>query len=312
MAPPSHLRVERSPSRRARRAAHGEPDRQRRRRAGGALRPARLAERDAGAAGDRRRRGRRAAIATGAELYFKSVPSRGGSYWKFDDAARFELWADRPRPRSARSWCAPGPSTTTACATSIACAAGPTRPPRALLRRVQPARAHARGDARDIGRAGPTSTRRPIPTTGSTSPASAAASRSCTAPTPATASSSPTRPTTSRRRSCGCPTSPGRSTARARRRPRRPCRPAAARPRRRLRPRRRSLMELGLDGKVAFVTGATRGIGRAIALRLADEGCAVGLCARDADAVAAGGRRSCARSAWRRTAWPPTSPTRPR
>ena len=33
------------------------------------------------------------------------------------------------------------------------------------------------------------------------------------------------------------------------------------------------------------MTGATRGIGRAIALRLADEGCAVGLCARDADAV---------------------------
>jgi 3-oxoacyl-[acyl-carrier protein] reductase len=44
-------------------------------------------------------------------------------------------------------------------------------------------------------------------------------------------------------------------------------------------------MELGLAGKVAFVTGATRGIGRAIVLRLADEGCAVGLCARDADEV---------------------------
>ncbi|HSS58573.1 MAG TPA: SDR family oxidoreductase [Solirubrobacteraceae bacterium] len=44
-------------------------------------------------------------------------------------------------------------------------------------------------------------------------------------------------------------------------------------------------MDLGLAGKIAFVTGATRGIGRAIILRLADEGCAVGLCARDADEV---------------------------
>jgi 3-oxoacyl-[acyl-carrier protein] reductase len=44
-------------------------------------------------------------------------------------------------------------------------------------------------------------------------------------------------------------------------------------------------MDLGLDGKIAFITGATRGLGRAIAARLVEEGCAVGLCARDRDEV---------------------------
>lgn len=39
-------------------------------------------------------------------------------------------------------------------------------------------------------------------------------------------------------------------------------------------------MELGLKGKIALVTGASYGIGRAIAMALADEGCAVGICAR--------------------------------
>lgn len=45
-------------------------------------------------------------------------------------------------------------------------------------------------------------------------------------------------------------------------------------------------MDLGLRGKRAIVTGGTRGIGRAIALQLAEEGCDVAICARNAAQVA--------------------------
>src|SRR5207237_7226021 len=44
-------------------------------------------------------------------------------------------------------------------------------------------------------------------------------------------------------------------------------------------------MDLGLKGKKAIVTGATRGIGRAIANLLAAEGCDVAICARNKEAV---------------------------
>lgn len=46
-------------------------------------------------------------------------------------------------------------------------------------------------------------------------------------------------------------------------------------------------MDLGLNGKRAIVTGATRGIGRAIAERLVAESCSVAICARNAQEVAA-------------------------
>jgi 3-oxoacyl-[acyl-carrier protein] reductase len=44
-------------------------------------------------------------------------------------------------------------------------------------------------------------------------------------------------------------------------------------------------MELGLSGKVALITGSSRGIGRGIALALADEGCNVVVTGRDAGAL---------------------------
>jgi len=44
-------------------------------------------------------------------------------------------------------------------------------------------------------------------------------------------------------------------------------------------------MDLALRGKVALVTGASRGIGRATAIELASEGANLGICGRDHDAL---------------------------
>ncbi len=46
-------------------------------------------------------------------------------------------------------------------------------------------------------------------------------------------------------------------------------------------------MDLGLQGKVAVISGASRGLGRAIAEGLAAEGASVAICARSQDAIAA-------------------------
>jgi NAD(P)-dependent dehydrogenase (short-subunit alcohol dehydrogenase family) len=46
-------------------------------------------------------------------------------------------------------------------------------------------------------------------------------------------------------------------------------------------------MDLGLTGKVAIITGASDGLGRATAERLAEEGAAVALCARGAERLRA-------------------------
>jgi len=46
-------------------------------------------------------------------------------------------------------------------------------------------------------------------------------------------------------------------------------------------------VDLGISGRVALVTAASRGLGRASAMALAREGAKVAICARGTDALAA-------------------------
>jgi hypothetical protein len=93
MAPPTHLRVVRSPSRKH------VVLRMENRIVNIGTGPAELFGQRISLSEMRARQvianagGVRTRFDTGAELYFKSVPSRGGSYWKWQNAARFELWA---------------------------------------------------------------------------------------------------------------------------------------------------------------------------------------------------------------------------
>ena len=207
----------------ARRAAHGEPDRQHRRRPRGALRPAHLAERDAGAAGGRRRRGaaapdrdrRRAVLQVRAlaRRLLLEVPQRGALRAVGHRCAGHRTRLVRTGPK--HDYCLRDLDRVRD---------GPTVRARPLLRRVQPGCGHPRDHPRDIrGWADVYPSTYPgnwIEVTGL---------RGCFAVVhradPGNRIRESNEADNAGSRSSGCPTGPGRSAARVRRRRLRPCRP---------------------------------------------------------------------------------------
>ncbi len=67
-------------------------------------------------------------------------------------------------------------------------------------------------------------------------------------------------------------------------------------------------MKLGLGGRIALVTAASRGLGKAVALRLAEEGADVAICARGVEQLRKTPTRSRLRQGVRRWRSRPMSP----
>ena len=313
MAPPSHLRLGTQPEQAARRAADGEPHRQPRRRRGGALRRARLADRDARAPGDRGRRGAALPRRSPARSSTSSRCPRAAGPTGSSRTRRASSCGRSIAPAFARTLVRTGPKLDYCLRDLDRVRPGPTVPPPALLRCLQPAFGHAPGDARDRRWGGRTSTRRPIPSnyidvTGFDGLLRRRAPRRPRPPHLRVQREQQRRP----RRSCACPFKPGpqhcpRAAPPAPPAPPAPRRRCSPRPRRRCPDGARARRQGGLrDGRDA------RDRPRASRCGWPTRAVAVGLCARDADAVAHGrGRAARARPGgpWR---WPPTSPTRPR
>jgi len=139
MAPPSHLSIARSPSGAASSCGWRTGSSQ------SALGPAELFGQRISLSEMRAARqviadgtGKRRRIATGAELYFKSVPSRGGLVLEVQGRGSLRAVGGRPDRAPHAAGARRGPSTTTACATCRRVRFTAKRPAPPVLRALQP------------------------------------------------------------------------------------------------------------------------------------------------------------------------------